>query len=173
MGILDWLVERKMRKDLEKFISPEVLEMIEKDPWQYIKEVELKHFQYVIVHIDESKPDEQPAWINSVLRTISSSRANFPELDSTLITCSFGQPFQEDDRSELRLELVAQLLKRNGRYVRVAHGKCNGWHGNFGNWSPKREERSALIWGGIIPGYSAILRRLFETPFGEAFEVEP
>ncbi len=46
----------------------------------------------------------------------------------------------------------------------MAHGQCTGLVGNLGS-------EGRYNWGGIIPGFSEVLKKLFATEFGAEIPV--
>lgn len=163
--IAEWREKRRLRRDFAKSLSSGQRKPID-DPKAApsVAEPSPRHFQYIIVNIDDSDPDRVPALIGSVVAALVAHDAGLQALSSTLIVGVLGLAFPRYDSAELRAKLVTALLVENGARVRIAHGECTGLVGNFGT-------EGRYSFGGIIPGQNAILRRLHELLFGAALEI--
>ena len=155
---------KKLQEKFEGFVSPEVVALLERplDPWK--PQLEEKHFQFVLVGIDEEKSDEVPEIINRVVAGLAPHKAMLSSITSSFILALLGVPFPDTDSPEARTKLVAALLTENGNRIRIAHGQCDGIVGSLG---PQGNQR----YGGIIPSFALILGKLLGTEFGTAIEV--
>ena len=164
MGILEILQRRKIRSAFGNYVSPEVIEKLMSEKASGIASPEAKHFQYVVAMADETNPDEVPAMIGKIVQVLVENHATVTNIMSSLVVALLGVPFQAGNSAGARMELVEALLRENGDRIRIVHGECDGAVGNFGG--PKR-----WSYGAMIPGFSAILKRLIETKFGVAVEI--
>jgi len=157
-------VERwRVRRSFAKYASPEVIKAIA-TPHPLVKDPEHRHFQFVIVQIDESAVDDVSALLGKVIDACFRHGAIVSNVSVTLVISYMGPPFEQHDSLESRLALVDDLLRENPNRLRVVHGACNGLIGNFG--VPQRS-----TWGALIPNFSGILRALLDAPQGTAIEI--
>jgi hypothetical protein len=164
MGFLQMWRRYKMKRTLSKYLSPEVLTNLTETPKSQVGKIQAQHFQFVVVHIDEARPDEIPQVIAKVFAAFTRHKATLQGVTSSLVVGYFGIPYPESDKPETRLELVRTILTENGSHVRVAHGQCTGLLGTFGS-------EGRYNWGGIIPGFSEVLKKLFASEFGAEIPV--
>ena len=170
MGIIlklfrEYFERRKVRKTFEKYVSPSVIKLIEKDPKRYFSAgPQRKHFQFIIVLMDESKPEEVSPLLSKVVETCFQHGMILDQVFFSLLTAHLGHPFEEHNNPETRLAVVSEILRENSGSIRVAHGECTGLVGNFG--CPKR-----FAWGALIPNFLGILRSLLDAPPGAVLEV--
>jgi len=129
-----------------------------------IERTETKHFQFIVVSLDDSNPDKLSVLMSKVIDSLFEKHATLMDMNPSLMIAVLGVPFPETDRAELRAELVNTLLAKNGHLIRIAHGHCEGLTGLFGG-----EKR--CTWNVAIPRFSSILKRLLDTPFGTAIEI--
>ena len=164
MGILEILQRRKIRSAFGNYVSPEVIEKLMSEKASGIASPEVKHFQYVVAMADDTNPDEAPAVIGKIVQVLIEHHATVTNIMSSVVVALLGVPFPAGNSAAARMELVEVLLRENGDRIRIVHGECDGAVGNFGG--PKR-----WSYGAMIPGFSAILKRLIETKFGGAVEI--
>jgi hypothetical protein len=158
MGILRNL------KVFEKYVSPEVLAKLGDERQLQVEKLELKHFQFVIVLVNESGLQEVPAIISLVVGTLLQHKATLSSITSTLLVGVLGVPFPDGNSPEARQALVDALLRENGDGVRIAHGQCDGMVGLLGT-------KKRWNYGQVIPGFSETLKKLLETQYGMAVEI--
>ena len=162
MGIRQMLERRRIRKELQRLVNPEVVAQLQTQ--FQVGHLETKHFQFVLILVDETNTKETPAVISRVVDTILEHGAILSNITSSLLVGLFGVPFPEGNSPEVRRGLVDALLRENGDRIRIVHGECDGAVGNLGNqkrWS----------YGAVIPRFSGVLKTLLETKFGTAVEV--
>jgi hypothetical protein len=164
MGILRMLQPRKKRKPFQAYVDPNTTASLLRETKPEIKPPEVKHFQFVVMLVDDTNPQEVPAMLSKVIETLVRQRANVSNIASSLLVGLLGVPFPESNSPLARRELVDALLQDNGERIRIAHGECDGAVGMFGS-----HERWA--YGAVIPGFSGVLKELLETKFGTAVEI--
>jgi hypothetical protein len=152
------LQRRNERNPFQAYVDPKSKTKAE------IRPPEVKHFQFVVVLVDDTNPQEVPSILSKVINTLVRQRANVPNVSSSLLVGLLGVPFPESNSPQARRELVDALLQDNGDRIRIAHGECDGAVGMFGS-----HERWA--YSAVIPGFSAALKMLLETKFGTAVEI--
>jgi hypothetical protein len=158
---------RRIRKSFEKFVSPEVIRLIEKDPKKFVDiGPRISHFQFVIILLDDSQPDNVPEILSRVADATLRHRSMISNISASIVVACLGVPFPDGDSVEERVRLVNTLVSENGALIRIAHGQCNGKVGNLGC-----EKRFA--YEAVVPGFNAILRRLLDSPSGTVIEVSP
>jgi hypothetical protein len=163
--IREYFQRRRVRKTFERYVSPGVIRLIEKEPRKYFSAVpERKHFQFVIVLIDESKPDEVSDLQGKLVDICLRHWMVVDQVFFTLLTAHLGKPFEQHDNPENRMAVVNELVRECSGKIRIAHGECTGLIGNFG--SQKR-----FAWGALIPNFLGILRNLLDTPAGTVIEI--
>ena len=128
MGILRTLQRLRAMNKFDKLVPPELIAKLEQSG-EIKNTIETKHFQFVLVNVEEKEPSEIPAIIGKIADAFSRA-----------------------------------LLAENGDRIRIAHGQCSGGVGNFGTKGHWR-------YGAIIPGFTAILKKLLDAPFGSAVEI--
>jgi hypothetical protein len=148
---------------MPEYVSPEAIEKLLHETNHEIRPPEVKHFQFVVILIDDKNPQDVPAIVGTAVGTLVRQRANVSSITSSLLVGLLGTPFPEGNSPQARRELVAALLQDNGDRIRLAHGECDGAVGIFGG-----HERWA--YGAVIPGFSGILKKLLETKFGTSVE---
>lgn len=163
MGILRTLERVRTRRKFNKLVPPELIAKLEKSG-EPRNTIETKHFQFVVVNIEEKEPGETPATIGKIADSFSRHRVAPWGVESSLVIGYLGVPFPQDDSAEARMKLVTALLAENGDRIRIAHGQCSGKVGNFG------ADRS-WRYGAIIPGFTVVLKKLLDIPFGSAIEI--
>jgi hypothetical protein len=144
----DWLEE------LAKLDSQEILKRLQ---------IETKHFQFALILIGDTIPEEIPPIIKRVVGTAVQHGATM-DLTSSLLLGLLGVPSPKNNSPEVRRGLVNALLRENGDRIRIAHGECDGPVGLLGT-------DIRFTYTALIPGLSAILRKLLETKFGTAVEI--
>jgi hypothetical protein len=164
MGILQMLQRRKSRNAFQKYVSTETIARLLRETDSGIKPPEVKHFQFVVILADDTNPQELPSMISNVMSTLVQHRANITNITSSLFVALLGVPFPENNSAQARRELVDALLRENGNRIRVVHGECDGPFGMFGGGG-------RLSYGGLIPGFSAALKKLLHAEFGTAVEI--
>ena len=167
MFFSDWLEKRRIRKTFASYISPGVLELIEKDPKKYLRanDPDRKHIQFVLVQVDDRDTAARVAGIPKVIDAIFDHNGTLGTvLNVSLVFAFFGSPFPEADKVENRLGAVAGMQTALGDHIRIAHGQCVASVGNFG-------AEKHLLWDALIPNFSSVLEKLLATPFGEAIEI--
>src|SRR4051812_28869086 len=164
MRVLEWLERRKRRRLFQKYVSPEVLALIESDS-SPAPAPTTQHFQFVIVHIDEANPDRVSEIFGKVVDCFGRHNAILASSSPSLLIGALGFVYPQYDSPELRKRLVGALLHENGKVIHVAHGQADGLAGNFGS-------SGHFSYSVLIPDFSGTLKRLFETPFGFAIEID-
>ena len=154
-----------MRKKFGRYVSPDALRKWEETPTG-LPEPVVRHFQFVIVVLDDARPEELKATISRVVSAASRQRAILSNVSASIIVVCFGVPFPDDDSFESRLGFVNTLIQENGNAIRVAHGQCDGLVGNFGS-----EHR--MVYEAMIPGFNGILKQLLNSGPGTVVEVAP
>ena len=162
MGILG--TPKGMHRPSQENVSPEVIEKLLREAGSEVKQPEVKHFQFVVILADDTNPHDVPAMISKIVGTLVQHRANVSANMSSLFVALLGVPFPESNSAEARRALVDALLLENGERIKIAHGECDGAVGVFG--CDKRR-----TYGGVIPGFSSILRKLVEIEPGTAVEI--
>jgi hypothetical protein len=154
---------RKNFNSLEGYLSPEAIEKLLRETKSESRPLEIKHFQFVVILVDETDPREIPAIIVKVIGTLIEKQMILSNISSLLIS-TLGVPFPEGNSPEVRREIVSTLLRENGERIRVAHGECEGAFGTYGG-------HGRWTYGPVIPGFSRVLEKLLETKFGTAVEI--
>jgi len=150
---------QRIRKQLQGFINPEVVAELQ------VGQPQRKHFQFVLVLVDESHPEQMPEVIGRAVDTILEHQAMLMNITSSLLVGLLGVPFPQDNSPEARRGLVDSLLRENGDRIKVAHGDCDGAVGNLGS-------QRRFSYGALIPRFSGVLKKLLETEFGTAVEID-
>lgn len=165
MNILDrlkaWRATRKQIRSLNKLLS--AAKAASKKNAQEPK-LQPRHFQFILTNVDDADPAQLPESIAKVATTILEQGVPLGSIECSLMVTILGVPFAEMDSEELRMKIVTTLLRQHGNLIRIAHGQCNAMAGLYG-----AEKR--LTYGGIIPQFSATLKRLLDTEFGTAIEI--
>jgi hypothetical protein len=164
MGIFQMLQRRKARKAFQEFVGPELLSKLRQGAELQVGKIEAKHFQFVIILIDDAKAEEVPAIISKVVSMLLQHGAILSNITSSLLVGLLGVPFPKGDSPEVRLRLVDALLAENGDRIKIAHGQCTGAFGSLGT-------EGRWTYGEVIPEFSQILKKLLESQFGTAVEV--
>jgi hypothetical protein len=165
MNIFREFRRRKVQREFEKYVPSElVAEAASAIRAGKLPMSEGRHFQFILVHLEEVSTDEIPALIKKVVDGFYRNGATVSDISSSLIVGYFGLPNPKSDLAESRLKLVSDLLAENGSAIRIAHGQCNGLVGSFGT-------EGRWKYGGIIPNFSEILKKLLESQFGTATEI--
>jgi hypothetical protein len=164
MGILQMLERRRIRKAFGNYLSPELIEKLLHETGSEIKPPKMQHFQFVVAIADDTSSQEVPATVARILEIFVQHHANVSHATSALFVGVLGVPFPEHNSPEARHKLVASLLRHNAARVRLVHGECDGVVGLFGG--PRR-----WTYAEVIPGFSAILKKLLEAEPGTALEI--
>lgn len=151
---------RRVRKTFK-----EVIRSIEKDPTKYAVGAKIRHFQFVIILLDDSQPDNVPKILSRVVDAIF-HHAMISNVSASIVVAYLGVPLSGNDSVEERMKLVNSLISENGASIRIAHGQCNGKVGNLGceKW---------FVYEAAVPGFNGILSRLLDSPGGTVIEVSP
>jgi hypothetical protein len=104
MGLLQIWQRYKMKRVFGKYLSPETVRKLLESPKSQTYTIKPQHFQFVVVHIDEARPDEIPQVIGKVFAAFTRHRATLQGVTSSLVVGYFGIPFPESDKPETRLE---------------------------------------------------------------------
>lgn len=159
--MLQW---RRKRGTLGEHLNPEAIAKLLRETKPEIKGPQIRHFQFVLILADDSNPQAVPPMISSVLRTLDEHRASVANIMSSLFVALLGVPFGDGDSVEARRALVEALLRENGDQIKIAHGECDGMFGTFGS-------TGRYTYGGVIPGFSGMLKTLLETKPGTGVEI--
>ena len=162
MGIRRMLERRRVRKAFGEYLSPEVIRRLLLNP--ALTQPEVKHFQFVVILLEDTRPRELSELVSSVIGTIYQHHAVVTNNTPTLIIALLGAPFPDGNSPEARRELVDELLQKHGARIRIAHGECDGAFGNFGG-------EGRCIYGAAIPGFAEIVKKLLENKLGTAVEI--
>ena len=162
MKIFEFLQRRKVRKSFEPYLSPEVVRRLLNNPEHLLPKV--KHFQFVVVLLDEANPQEISALVGGVVRTLFEHQATVTTVSLSIVVGLMGVPFPGSDSPEVRRAVVEALLRENGERIRIAHGECDAAVGNFGG--PMR-----FVYDAAIPGFLGILKNLLEAEPGSEVAV--
>jgi len=150
---------------MAEYVSPEAIAKLLSETKPEITPPEIKHFQFVVILADDTYPQKAPAIISAVMGTLLEHRANVSNVTPLLFVALLGVPFPEGNSAEARRGLVEALLRENGDRIRIVHGECDGAFGTFGG-------HGRWIYGALLPGLAEILKKLLETKFGTAVEIE-
>jgi hypothetical protein len=150
---------------MEEYVSPEVIAKMLGETKPEIRPLEVKHFQFVVILADDTYPQKAPAIISAVMGTLVRHRANISNVTPLLFVALLGVPFPEGNSVEARRGLVDALLRENGDRIRIVHGECDGAVGMFGG-------DGRWTYGALLPGLAGILKKLLETKFGTAIEIQ-
>jgi hypothetical protein len=75
---------------------------VEKSPSEFIREHEIRHFQFVVVLVDDSRPDDVPR------ASAGSLSAAFATTTALVVAC-LGVPLLDNDSVEARIRLLNTL----------------------------------------------------------------
>ena len=165
MEILGMFKKRSEHKALQASFGSDVFDkLVSGTELQVKQQLEAKHFQFVVILVDEADPQEIPAIIGKVVGTLVEKSVTLSNISSSLLVALLGVPFPEGNSPEVRGELVSALLQENGERIRIAHGQCDGAFGILG-------AKGRWTYGEVIPGFSGVLKKLLETKFGTAVEI--
>src|SRR4051794_20655999 len=165
MSFLDWLQRRQTRRIFKKYVSPEVLALLESRDLTPPSAPSRQHFQFVIVHIDEANPDRVSEIFGKVVDCFGRHNAILASSSPSLLIGALGFVYPQYDSPELRKRLVGALLDENSTAIHLAHGQADGLTGIFGT-------SGHFSYSVLVPNFSGILKRLLETPFGSAIEID-
>jgi hypothetical protein len=126
------LRRRSKRTSFEGYVSPETSAKLLREGKPGIQPPQVRHFQFVVILVDDANPNDVPTMIETVTGTLVRQHATVLNIASALLVGLLGVPFPESNSPQARLELVAAILQDNGARVRVAHGECDGAVGMFG-----------------------------------------
>ena len=157
---------RRARKTFERFVSLDVIRLIAKSPNEFVRKPKQRHFQFVVILLDDSRAEDIPANLSRIADACLRYRSMISNISASLVVACLGVPFPEGDSVEARLSLVNTLVAENGDRIRVAHGQCNGMVGNLGS-------RQRFCYEAVIPRFSEILKQLLNSPNGIVLEVAP
>lgn len=163
MGILQMLERRRIRKVFREYVSPERIAQLLREP-HLLKKLETRHFQFVVILVDDKNPKEIPAANGRVVDTIINHGVTVLTITPSLLVIALGVPFPENDSVEKRRALVDALLREHADRIKLAHGQCEGEVGIMGG-------QTRFCYGAVIPQFSQILKALLETNFGTAVEI--
>jgi hypothetical protein len=155
---------RRARKTFEPYLSPEVVKELLRTPKSEIKPPETKHFQFLVILVEGSNPQDVSATLTTLVGTLSQHQANVSGISPSFLIALLGVPFPEGNSPNERRQLVDALLQDSGDRIRVAHGQCDAPYGMFGS-APR------FTYGALIPGFSGILKALVEMTSGTAVEI--
>jgi hypothetical protein len=150
---------------MEEDVSPELISKLLSETKPEVTSPEVKHFQFVLILADDTHPQAATATISSVMGTLVEHGANVSNVTPLLLVALLGVPFPESNSAEARRGLVDVLLRENGDRIRIVHGECDGTVGMFGG-------HRRWTYGALLPGFAGILKKLLDTQFGTATEVE-
>lgn len=154
--------KRRVRK-----IFKNAIRLIEKDPERYRRpSQEIRHFQFVVVLLDDSQPDNVPTILSRVMDASFRHYGMISNISASIVVACLGVPHPDGDSVERRTKLVTTLVSENGALIRIAHGQCNSKVGILGC-------EKLYVYGALIPGFNSILSRLLDSPAGTVIEVSP
>jgi hypothetical protein len=160
-------IERwRVRRSFAKYVSPEVLKLLEDAPTRYdVPAPKKKHFQFIVIQLEDSDPDAVPSLIARVSKVFASHQSTYPTLAHGILVACLGTIYPELNSPELRMRIVSGLVAELGSKVRIVHGHGTGYAGSLGG-SPR------FYWDALIPHFSKVLEELNRLDFGTAKELE-
>jgi hypothetical protein len=150
---------------MEDYVSREIISKLLSETKIEIGPPEVKHFQFVVILADDTHPQTATATISAVMGMLVEHGAVVSNATPLLFVAVLGVPFPEGNSPEARRGLVDALLRKNGDRIRIIHGECDGTVGKFGG-------QHRWTYGALLPGFAGILKKLLDTKFGTAAEVE-
>ena len=95
MGILRMLQRRRVRTAFGKYLSPEVIEKLLRETKAEISLLEVKHFQFVLTLADDTNPQEVPATLSKITRTLIQHHSTVTDVTSSLVLALLAYPFRK------------------------------------------------------------------------------
>jgi len=165
MGITGMIRKHREDRAYQASLGPEALDkLVGGKQLRARQQTDVKHFQFVMILVDETIPQEIPTLIGKVVETLIEKRATVSTITSSLLVGLLGVPFPEGNSPETRRELVKALLQAHAERIRIVHGQCDGAFGTLG-------AKGRWTYGEVIPGFSGILKQLLESKCGTAVEI--
>ena len=155
---------RAVRRTFSKYLRPVGEKETKRKTGWFIDPPEVRHFQYVIVGLEELEFEKASLLMEKVLEAFYKHHGLISTYSPFLMIGSWGTLQDDPDSVENRLATVAEVLAENGQLVRIAHGQATGIVGILGS-------RHRFTYGPLIPGFHEIQDELSRAEFGSAFEV--
>lgn len=146
------------------YVSPKVIRRLLEEPGTGPADPQVRHFQFVLTLADDTNPQALPETLRTIVNALMRHRSTITSIEVSLVVALLGVPFETGNSPGARRELVDALLREHGERIRIAHGECYGLVGNLGS-------EGRYHYGGLIPGFSSILKTLIETKLGTAVEI--
>lgn len=164
LKIREYREVRAVRRTFSKYLRPAAVKQTEKKTGWFINPPEVRHFQYVVVGLEELEFEKAALLMGRVLEAFYKNHGLISTYSPFLMIASWGTLRDAPDSVEDRLATVADVLAENGQLVRIAHGQATGIVGVLGG-------RHRFTYGPLIPGFQEIQDELSKAEFGTAFEV--
>jgi len=153
---------KQLMKKFSEFLTPDSIKA-SLDPSEFQGEVKIKQVEYILININEENAEEIERIIGQISEIVSTHGAVMGEVCSSLITGYFGMLEGDTKGAVHRSKLTQELLSSLGNKARIIHGSCSARVGSFGGGNSWR-------FCAILPGFSTLLGKLLNLPFGSASE---
>lgn len=169
MGLIDRILNRKLRADLEKYVSPNVAEKILAHPAE--SDFEPKEFQsavvtLILVQLKDDDLHQVPDMIAKTCDILTEHNWVIETIVSSMIVAFIGPPFQTKRDPHQMCEQTANALIQNfSDKVKILHGDVSGKIGNLGS-------KTRFSFGPLLPNFSLIIKQLGELKFGKTDNIK-
>ena len=96
----------RIKKRFARYVSSDVIRLVERSPSEFSRQPEVRHFQFVVVLLDDSQHEDIQANLSRVVDACLRHRSMISNVSASLVVACLGVPFSDGDSVESRLSLV-------------------------------------------------------------------
>ena len=161
--IREYLAQRKAKRVLGKYVTPEALEAILSGGGSERQPFAAARIEFVLVFVDGKTPQEISKRVGRVTEIAMSHDGNVHDIIGALVVVAFGTVQHSSPVAGKRAALVEHLSRELLSYLKIVHGAADGHFGLVGSGV-------RVSYSFILPRFDAMLGRLSQLEFGQIEE---
>jgi hypothetical protein len=161
--IREYLANRKARKILGKYVTPDALEAILRDDGTNQPKFKAARIEYVLVFVRGDTPEDISQRVGRVAEIAMSHDGVVHDMVCEMVVIAFGTLPSGSSPAGKRALLVEHLGRELLSQVKIIHGVADGYYGNIGSGV-------RMAYSFLVPRFNLILGALSRLEFGQIEE---
>lgn len=161
--IREYLANRKARRVLGKYVTPDALEAILRDDGAKRPAFTAARIEFVLVFVAGKTPDEVSEQVGTVTEIAIAHDGCVHDIMGALVVVAFGTVQHSSPIAGKRAALVGHLRRELLSHLKIVHGAGAGHHGLVGSGV-------RVSYSFVMPRFDAMLGRLSQLEFGQIEE---